>query len=93
LVTNTQEIKPGTIVQATRSDGFTTRATYFGYVNNKHIAHEGSSKLFAMLFDSVEIIPTYTKHEAKQKVSELFANYKVPTSQQIRDIIDLIEEE
>ncbi len=89
----TTTILPGTIVQATRTiDKFTTRATYFGYCNGKHITHEESSPTHAMLFDEVTVLPTYTKKEAKQLVSELFGRSKPPTNQSIRNIIDLIKD-
>ena len=43
------------------------------------------------LADEVLLIPTLTKKEAKQKISELFSQPKNVTSDKVRNIIDLIK--
>ena len=87
----TPEIPEGTIVTATREkDGFTRQARYFGTCNGKHVVDFNGTH--AMIVDAVEVVHTMTKKEAKQRVSELFADKSKVTSQMIRDIIDLIEE-
>lgn len=90
---NNSEIKQGTIVKAIRYDltkNIITQGVYYGKCNDKHlIDYNGTS---CTVVDEVEIIPTLTKKEAKQKVSELFGQPNKVTSKQIRDIIDLIEE-
>lgn len=82
-------IQEGTIVLAKRNDGYQTQGKYFGYCNGKHIVDFNGTS--AMLYDYVEVLETLTKKEAKQKVSELFANPKNVTSDKIRNIIDLIK--
>ena len=95
------EIKPGTIVLATRkstSDKFkdyTWQGVYFGYCNGKHLIN--ANETHVQLADEIAHIPTLTKKEAKQKISELFANANIPnstklTSENIRNIIDLIKD-
>ena len=84
------EIPEGTLVIARHKDGFTCKAKYFSKCNGKHIVDLSSTH--AMIADTVEVIPTMTKKEAKQRVSELFADKSKVTSQMIRDIIDLIKE-
>ncbi len=83
-------IPEGTIVLAKRNDGYQAQGKYFGVCNGKHIVNFNGTS--AMLYDSVEVIPTLTKKEAKQKVSELFSNPKNVSSDKIRNIIDLIKE-
>lgn len=85
------KIKKGTVVLAKRDDGYTKQGIYFGKCKDKHaVDFNGIS---VMLYDTVEVLPTLTKKEAKQKVSELFSNGgKNATGQKIRDIIDLIGE-
>ena len=92
----TQDIQPGTIVLATRkstSDKFQDyvwQGTYYGKLNKHYLLdYNGTNYQVA---DAVEIVPTLTKKEAKQKISELFANPKTVSSQKIRDIIDLIKD-
>ena len=88
-------IQPGSIVLATRkstSDKFkdyTWQGTYFGYCNGKHLIDANGTNV--QLADEISHITTLTKKEAKQKVSELFANPKNVSSEQIRNIIDLIK--
>ena len=97
-IQDTGEIKPGTIVLATRksnSDKFkdyTWQGTYFGYCNGKHLIDSNGTHV--QLADEIAHIPTLTKKEAKQKISELFANANSTklTSQNIRNIIDLIKD-
>ena len=85
------EIAKGTIVKALRNDGYSKQAVYFGKCREKHIVDFNGTS--AMLYDNVEVLPTMTKKEAKQKVSELFsAGCKNVNSQKIREIIDLIED-
>ena len=82
-------IKQGDIVLAKRDDGFETQAVYYGDINGKYaVDFNGTS---CMLVDSVELLPTYTKKEAKQKVSELFGNPKNVSSYEVRKIIDRIK--
>lgn len=94
-VAEEKEIKPGTIVQATRkstSDKFKDyiwQGVYFGYCNGKHLIDANTTHV--QLADEILLIPTLTKKEAKQKISELFSDSKNVSSQKIRDIIDLIE--
>lgn len=91
-------IQPGTVVLATRksnSDKFkdyTWQGTYFGYCNGKHLIDANGTHV--QLADEIAHIPTLTKKEAKQKISELFANANSTklTSQNIRNIIDLIKD-
>jgi len=79
--------KQGDIVLAKRDD-FETQAIYYGEINGKYaVDFNGTS---CMIVDSVEILPTYTKKEAKQKVSKLFANPKDVSSDKVRKIIDRI---
>jgi len=81
-------VKQGDIVLAKRDDGFETQAIYYGEINGKYaVDFNGTS---CMIVDSVEILPTYTKTEAKQKVSELFTNPKNVSSDKVRKIIDRI---
>ena len=88
------ELKQGTIVKATRNNGenppYIWQGAYFGCCNDKHLIDFNGTH--CMIADEVEIVPTLSKKEAKQKVSELFANNgKNVSSQKIREIIDLIE--
>lgn len=83
-------IPEDTIVLAKRNDGYSSQGKYFGFCNGKHIVDFNGTS--AMLYDSVELIPSLTKKEAKQKVSELFANPKNVSSEKIRNIIDLIKD-
>ena len=83
-------IPEGTIVLAKRNDGYSTQGKYFGFCNGKHVVDFNGTS--AMLYDSIESLPTLTKKEAKQKISELFANPKNVTSEKIRNIIDLIKD-
>lgn len=84
------DLPQGTIVKATRfNNDFTWQGVYYGKVNDKYLIDFNGTH--CMVADKVEIIPTLTKKEAKQKVSELFANPKNITSQKVRDIIDLIK--
>ena len=88
-------IQPGSIVLATRKStsgefkDYTWQGTYFGYCNGKHLIDANGTNV--QLADEISHIPTLTKKEAKQKVSELFANPKNVSSEQIRNIIDLIK--
>ena len=66
-----------------------SQGTYFGYCNGKHLIDANGTNV--QLADEISHIPTLTKKEAKQKVSELFANPKNVSSEQIRNIIDLIK--
>lgn len=91
---NVVAIKQGTIVKATRNNGdnppFIWQGVYFGYCNDKHLIDFNGTH--CMVADKVVVVPTLSKKEAKQKVSELFANNgKNVSSQKIREIIDLIE--
>lgn len=88
------KIKQGTIVRATRNNGdnppYICQGVYFGYCNDKHLIDFNGTH--CMVADEVEVVPTLSKKEAKQKISELFANNgKNVSSQKIREIIDLIE--
>jgi hypothetical protein len=82
-------IPQGTIVLARRKDGFEQQGVYFGYCNGKHLIDANNTHV--MLFDEIERIPSLTKKEAKQKVSELFGKQNTPTPQEIRNIIDRIQ--
>ena len=86
-----EDIEEGTIVMATREkDGFTCQARYYAKCGDKHAVDFNGTQ--AIIVDKVEVVPTLTKKEAKQRVSELFANDgKNVTSHKIREIIDLIE--
>lgn len=90
-----KEITQGTIVQATRKStsekhkDYIWQGVYFGYCNGKHLIDANSTHV--MLADEVSVIPTLTKKEAKQKISELFANPKNVSSEKVRNIIDLIK--
>lgn len=90
-----KDIQPGTIVLATRkstSDKFKDyiwQGMYYGKLNDHYLLDYNGTHY--QVADTVEIVPTLTKKEAKQKVSELFANPKNVSSEKIRDIIDLIE--
>lgn len=93
-VKTSEDILQGTIVQATRKGStsdkdYTWQGAYFGYCNGKHLIDANTTH--AMLADEIEVIPTLTKKEAKQKISELFANPKNVTSEKVRNIIDLIK--
>lgn len=91
-------IQPGTVVLATRKSAsgefkdYTWQGTYFGYCNGKHLIDANGNSVH--LADEIAHIPTLTKKEAKQKISELFANDNSTklTSQNIRNIIDLIKD-
>lgn len=90
-----EDIPQGTIVQATRkstSDKFqdyTWQGVYYGKFQNHHLLDFNGTHY--QIADEVQIIPTLTKKEAKQKISELFANPKNVSSEKIRNIIDLIK--
>lgn len=83
--------KKGAVVLAKRkNDSFQKQGIYFGKCRDKHIID--FTGVSAMFYDEVEVLPTLTKREAKQKVSELFGNNsRNATSQKVRDIIDLIK--
>ena len=89
-------IQPGTIVIATRkstSDKFkdySWQGTYYGKLNEHYLLDYNGTHY--QVADSISVIPTLTKKEAKQKVSELFANSKNVSSEKIRNIIDLIKD-
>lgn len=93
---NIAEIKPGTIVLATRNStnekhkDYTWQATYYGKFNNHYLVDFNGTHY--RIADSICVIPTLTKKEAKQKISELFSDTKNVTSEKIRNIIDLIKE-
>ena len=89
------EIEPGTIVQATRKstsenhEDYIWQGIYYGKFNEHYLLDfNGTSYRIA---EEVQIIPTLTKKEAKQKISELFSNPKNVTSEKVRNIIDLIK--
>ena len=88
-------IQPGSIVLATRKStsgefkDYTWQGTYFGKLNEHYLLDYNGTHY--QVADSISVIPTLTKKEAKQKVSELFANPKNVSSEQIRNIIDLIK--
>lgn len=90
-----KEIPQGTIVLATRKsadarhEDYTWQGTYYGKFNEHHLLDfNGTSYRIA---DEIKIIPTLTRKEAKQKISELFSQPKNVTSEKIRNIIDLIK--
>lgn len=89
------EIPTGTIVKATRyclsneKNNYVWQGVYFGFCNNVHLVDNNNTH--CMIANEVEVLKTYSKKEAKQLISQLFSNSKAPTSQKIRDIIDLIE--
>lgn len=88
------QINQGTVVRATRNNGdnspYIWQGVYFGYCNGKHLVDFNGTH--CMVADEIEAVPTLSKKEAKQKVSELFGNGgKNVSSQKIREIIDLIE--
>ena len=92
---NPAEPQKGAIVLATRKStdakhgDYTWQGTYYGKFNEHHLLDfNGTSYRIA---DEVKIIPTLTKKEAKQKISELFNQPKNVTSEKIRNIIDLIK--
>ena len=88
-------IQPGSIVLATRKStsgefkDYTWQGTYYGKLNEHYLLDYNGTHY--QVADSISGIPTLTKKEAKQKVSELFANPKNVSSEQIRNIIDLIK--
>jgi hypothetical protein len=86
-------MKTGTIVKATQyrnnRPDYVCQAVLYWQCGDKYAVDFNGTH--AMLVDEIEAIPTMTKKEAKQRVSELFSNSKNVTSQQIREIIDLIE--
>jgi len=87
---NLKEPKQGDIVKATRNLGnYNWQGTYFGKCNDIYLLDFNGTH--CMVANKVEIIPTLTKKEAKQKISEMFANPKNISSQKVREIIDLIE--
>lgn len=89
------EIPQGTIVQATRKStnekhqDYTWQATYYGKFNDHYLVDFNGTHY--QIADSISIIPTLTKKEAKQKIAELFGQQKNVTSEKIRNIIDLIK--
>lgn len=89
------EIPQGTIVQATRKStnekhqDYTWQATYYGKFNEHYLVDFNGTHY--QIADSISIIPTLTKKEAKQKIAELFGQPKNVTSEKIRNIIDLIK--
>lgn len=91
-----EDIQPGTIVKATRKsnsdkfEDYSWQGTYFGYCNGKHLIDANTTHV--QLADEVLLIPTLTKKEAKQKISELFSQSKNVTSDKVRNIIDLIKD-
>jgi hypothetical protein len=91
-----EDIPQGTIVRATRKSNsdkhsdYIWQGVYFGYCNGKHLIDANTTHV--MLADEVQAIPTISKKEAKQRISELFANPKNVTSDKIRNIIDLIKD-
>lgn len=95
-ITNSDvEIPQGTIVQATRKStnekhqDYTWQATYYGKFNDHYLVDFNGTHY--QIADSISIIPTLTKKEAKQKIAELFGQQKNVTSEKIRNIIDLIK--
>lgn len=89
-MTEIGEIKRDTVVKATRSkDGFSYQAKYYARCGEKHAVDFNGTQV--MIVDEVEVVPTLTKKEAKQIVSQMFGSGKKPTSQMIRDVIDLIQ--
>lgn len=94
-INDTASIEPGTIVLATRKSTnenykeYTWQAVYFGYCNGKHLVDANTTNV--QLVDEVQMLQKLTKKEAKQKISELFANPKNATAEKVRNIIDLIK--
>lgn len=90
-----EDIPQGTIVQATRKStsdkykDYTWQGVYYGKFQDQHLLDFNGTHY--QIADEVQIIPTLTKKEAKQKISELFANPKNVSSEKIRNIIDLIK--
>lgn len=88
-------ITQGTIVLATRKSkndnhqDYTWQATYYGKFNEHYLVDFNGTHY--QIADSISIIPTLTKKEAKQKVAELFSQPNKVTSEKIRNIIDLIK--
>ena len=93
--TEYNDIKQGTIVLATRKSknenhqDYTWQATYYGKFNEHYLVDFNGTHY--QIADSISIIPTLTKKEAKQKVAELFSQPNKVTSEKIRNIIDLIK--
>lgn len=96
FIEDTANIKPGTIVLATRKStnenykDYTWQGVYFGYCNGKHLVDANTTHV--QLADEIQMIQMLTKKEAKQKISELFANPKNATAEKVRNIIDLIKD-
>lgn len=94
-VVEEKEIQPGTIVLATRKsttdkhEDYIWQGTYYGKLNEHYLLDYNGTHY--QVANYIQSIPTLTKKEAKQKISELFGNPKNVSSQKIRDIIDLIE--
>lgn len=90
------KIEQGTIVIARRKsinkvlEDYIWQGAYFGYCNGKHLVDATDTSV--QLADEVQMVPMLTKKEAKQKVSELFANPKSVTPAKIRNIIDQIKD-
>lgn len=90
------EIEQGTIVLATRKStneklqDYTWQATYYGKFNEHYLVDFNGTHY--QIADEIKLIPTLTKKEAKQKVSELFSQPNKVTSDKIRNIIDLIKD-
>lgn len=82
-------IKKGTIVLASRNDGFKYQGVYFGKCDNKHIVD--CNGVSALVFDNAIPLPSLSKKEAKQRISELFAKPSDLSSQKVRDVIDRIK--
>ena len=89
-------IQPGSIVLATRKstsdkfEDYSWQGTYYGKLNEHYLLdYNGTHYRVA---NTIEYVPTLTKKEAKQKISELFANAKNVSSELVRNIIDLIKD-
>jgi len=89
VIDNKTTIKQGDIVIAKRDDGYEQQSIYYGEINGKYAVDFNGTHV--MLFDRVEKLKTYTKKEAKQKVSELYSNQNIVQPHEIIEIIDRIE--
>ena len=87
-------MKQGDIVLATQyreKGNYICQSKFYAVCGDKYAVDFNGTH--AMLVDEVVVLPTMTKKEAKQKVSQMFCNGgKTVTSQQTRDIIDLIKD-
>jgi hypothetical protein len=83
------ELKGIPVLTLRSKDLYMCQAVYYAKCGDKYAVDFNGTH--TMLVDYIVPIKPLTKKEAKQRVSEMFGNNNKVTSQQIRDIIDLIE--